>query len=586
MNVYDRAFANDSFPTSPSIAILSVIGASRKFFGSGIMNEQDQTGEQLKIGEAKFRELFNNTSDGVVLYKAVNDGLDFIIMDFNRGAEEIEKIKKESLIGKSVLEAFPGVKDFGLFDVFQRVWKTGNPEHHPVSIYSDNRVSGWRVNYVCKLPTGEIAAIYKDVTARRKAEEIIYESEKRYKRLLESVTDYIYTVQVENGRPVRTMHGPGCIGVTGYTTEDYNADTYLWHRMIHKDDREKVIKYAEKALSGEVPPTFEHRIIHKDGSIRWVANTIVLRFDEHHKLIAYDGLIKDITERILVEDALKESEAKYRSLVDSTDDSIYLVDRDCKYLFVNEKHLSRLGLSKDFLGKTYGEFHPLEDAKKFAETVDMVCKSGESIQHEHRSYRDDRYFIRTLSPVKDAYGKVTAVTIVSKDITQLKMMEEKLHALSITDDLTGLYNRRGFLVMAEQLLRLANRNKKGIFMLYADMDGLKMINDNFGHKEGDRALIETAKILKATYRNSDVIARIGGDEFTVIPVGTSSDNVDIIAARLQENLEKYNAEEKGAYKLSISAGIAYYDPENPCTIDELLREGDKIMYEQKKRRHQ
>lgn len=551
------------------------------------MNEQDKTDEQSKISETKFRELFNNMSDGVVLYKAVNDGQDFIIMDFNRGAEEIEKIKKESLIGKSVLEAFPGVKDFGLFDVFQRVWKTGNPEHHPVSIYSDNRVSGWRVNYVCKLPTGEIAAIYKDVTAGKKAEEIIHESEKRYKRLVESVTDYIYTVQVENSRPVKTMHGRGCIGVTGYTTEDYNADPYLWHRMIHKEDREKVIKYAEKALSGEVSPSFEHRIIHKDGSIRWVANTMVLRFDEHHRLIAYDGLIKDITERILIEKALKESEAKYRSLVDSTDDSIYLVDRDFKYLFVNEKHLSRLGLSEDvILGKNYSEFHPREDTKKFAETVDMVFKSGESIQHEHRSYRDDRYFIRTLSPVKDAYGKTIAVTIVSKDITQLKTMEEKLRTLSLTDELTGLYNRRGFLFLAEQLLRLADRNKKGIFMLYADMDRLKMINDNFGHKEGDRAIIETAKILKATYRNSDVIARIGGDEFVVIPVGTSSDNADIITARLQENLKNYNSEGRSAYKLSVSAGVAYYDPENPCTIDELLRQGDKIMYEQKKRQHQ
>lgn len=551
------------------------------------MNEQDKIDEQSKISETNFWELFNNMSDGVVLYKAVNDGQDFIIMDFNRGAEEIEKIKKESLIGKSVIEVFPGVKDFGLFDVFQRVWKTGNPEHHPVSIYSDNRVSGWRVNYVYKLPTGEIAAIYKDVTARKKAEEVIHESETRYKRLVESVTDYIYTVQVENGRPVKTIHGSGCIGVTGYTTEDYNADPYLWHRMIHKDDREKVIKYAEKALSGEVSPSFEHRIIHKDGSIRWVANTIVLRFDEHHRLIAYEGLIKDITERILVEDALKESEAKYRSLVDSTDDSIYLVDRDCKYLFVNGKQLSRLGLSEDvILGKNYSEFHPPEDSKEFAKMVNMVFKTGESDQHEHRSYRDDRYFIRTLSPVRDAYGKVTAVTIVSKDISQLKMMEEKLRALSITDELTGLYNRRGFLVLAEQQLRLADRDRTGIFMLYADMDKLKMINDNFGHEEGDRAIMEVAKILRAMYRKSDVIARIGGDEFVVIPVGTSEDNKNIIAYRLQENLEKHNKEKKGAYNLSLSVGITYYDPENPCTIDELLSHGDQIMYEQKRRQHQ
>ena len=213
----------------------------------------------------------------------------------------------------------------------------------------------------------------------RKAEDAIYESEKRYKRLVESVTDYIYTVQVENSHPVKTTHGPGCIGVTGYATEDYDADPYLWYRMIYETDRDIVTGYARKVLSGEIPPSFVHRIIHKDGNIRWVTNTIVPRFDDQHHLIAYDGLIKDITERIQLEEELKKGEAKYRSLVESTDDSIYLVDRDCAYLFVNEKHLSRLGLSKELiLGKEYGEFHPPEETKEFAGIIEKIFREGES----------------------------------------------------------------------------------------------------------------------------------------------------------------------------------------------------------------
>jgi len=477
-------------------------------------------------------------------------------------------------------------------DAFIALVKTlySNPEQESTDIleFKDGRVFE-RFSKPQKIAEEIIGRIwsFRDITERKKKEESIYESEKRYKRLVESVTDYIYTVQVQNGRPVKTTHGPGCIGVTGYSTEDYDADPVLWFQMIHEEDREIVIAYAEKALKGEVPQSFTHRIIHKDGSVRWVANTIVLRFDDARQLIEYDGLVKDVTERRQIEEELKGSEAKYRSLVDSTDDSIYLVDRGYKYLFMNEKHLKRLGLTEDqILEKSYADLHSPEDATEFAGIVDNVCRTGESILHEHRSSRDDRYFIRTFSPVKDPKGSVTAVTIVSKDITQMKTMEEKLFTLSITDELTGIYNRRGFLVLAEQQLKLADREKKGIFMLYADLDGLKTINDNFGHKEGDNAIIETAKILRTTYRNSDVIARIGGDEFVVIPVGNPMDDINIITARLQGNLRKFNMEKEGAYKLSLSVGIAYYDPVKPCSIDELLRQADRMMYEQKKRRYQ
>ena len=161
-------------------------------------------------------------------------------------------------------------------------------------------------------------------------------------------------------------------------------------------------------------------------------------------------------------------------------------------------------------------------------------------------------------------------------------LQEKVRTMAVTDELTGLYNRRGFFSLAEKLLQLCKREKKGIFMLYTDLDGLKKINDTFGHKEGDMALIDIANILRNNYRESDIIARISGDEFVVIPIGTTEDSAKIATSRLQKSIEIHNSEINRSYKLSLSFGIAYYDPENPCSIDELLVQGDKLMYEQKR----
>ena len=161
--------------------------------------------------------------------------------------------------------------------------------------------------------------------------------------------------------------------------------------------------------------------------------------------------------------------------------------------------------------------------------------------------------------------------------------EEALLALSLTDELTGLYNRRRFFVLTEQYLKVAIRTKKRSLLLYIDMDELKLINDHYGHNEGDRALIDLSNILKKTFRESDIIARIGGDEFVVL-LESTAENDEILITRLSENIKDHHAKQTRSYKLSISVGVAQFDPENPISIDDLLSKADALMYAQKRKR--
>lgn len=160
-------------------------------------------------------------------------------------------------------------------------------------------------------------------------------------------------------------------------------------------------------------------------------------------------------------------------------------------------------------------------------------------------------------------------------------LRRELRAMSLTDELTGLLNRRGFLFLAQQQMKIAERSKREMLLLFADLDNIKWINDTFGHHEGDSVLIETAKILKKTFRYSDIIARIGGDEFVALAGLIRKDNPVSITNRLQKIIEEHNKKIKRSYKLSISVGIANSDPRYPCSIAKLITRADRSMYKLK-----
>lgn len=169
------------------------------------------------------------------------------------------------------------------------------------------------------------------------------------------------------------------------------------------------------------------------------------------------------------------------------------------------------------------------------------------------------------------------------DITRRIDESRRLKKLLFVDELTGLYNRRGFLQVAHQHLKAAERAKRGMLLVFADLDGLKNINDTWGHREGDRALRNSAKVLRTALRESDIIGRMGGDEFAALLVDFVGDGeTDIPVRRLNQTLDSYNARKDLAYPLAFSVGVARFDPADPAPVDDLLKAADRQMYTDKK----
>jgi diguanylate cyclase (GGDEF)-like protein/PAS domain S-box-containing protein len=284
--------------------------------------------------------------------------------------------------------------------------------------------------------------------------------------LVSEVPEYLYSIDFTQGKIIAVFHSPQCEEITGYCPYDYTINPNLWMDMIHEKDRERVRIFLQNLREPLHCKSIEHRIIHKDGSVRWVLNMSTVH--------------------------------------------------------------------KDINGST-------------------VRQSGFLIDVSGRREEDER---------------------------NMKLLDETRRS-SFTDDLTQLYNRHAFRVLTEQQVLVAERIKHSVLLFFIDVDGLKHINDTFGHGAGDKALIGLAEILKCTFRESDIISRIGGDEFAVLSMEIGSDSSELLLERLSANIDQKNREQNNAADLSVSAGVSRYNLNGSDSVTSLLDRADKDMYARK-----
>jgi len=302
-----------------------------------------------------------------------------------------------------------------------------------------------------------------DITEGKRAEKALSESERRYRRITESITDYIFTVRMANGHPAETYHGPNCVAVTGYTSEEFSSDPFLWIRMVPEEDRDLVRTQASELLAGQEPRSIEHRIMRKDGKIRWVSNSLVPNYDVEGHLLSYDGLIRDITNRKIAEETLRESEERYRQLVETMNEGLAMADRDYLFTFVNERFAEMLGYSREemvgcpllqFVHGDYQDFMKEQIAKRRAGDtrsyeIDWLAKDGRRV-----------YTLISPRAFFDSEGQFTGSLGVLTDITDRKRAEEALQKAHAELELRVRERTAELLSTNEQLKREIEDRKR------------------------------------------------------------------------------------------------------------------------------
>ena len=382
-----------------------------------IQKNNSQLGNNFNLDE-----IFESMQTGVVIYEAAEKGKDFKIVDFNAAAEKIENLKKKDVIGKKVTKVFPGVIEFGLLDVLKDVWKTGISINHPITIYEDERIKGWRENFVCKLQTGELVAVYMDVTEQKRAEEKVINSELNLKSLINNRKESIWSIDKDYNfiifndflkeqyyKSFKRKLEVGINALDQITGELYD----FWKE-----------KY-DRALSGE---KYSFEFTADIGKSTHCFEVSLNPIISNNKITGVSAFSADITERKKAEKANRISEENYKGIFNTSSDAIYIQDKNGVFIDVNEGVQKMYGYKRNsFIGKT-PEFISAPGKNDLNAVMRAVAKAynGEEQEFEYWGLRKSgEAFPKDVRLSPGKYNGEKVVIAVAQDISERKKAEEE-----------------------------------------------------------------------------------------------------------------------------------------------------------------
>lgn len=467
----------------------------------------------LERSENRYFELFNHISSGVIVYEAIESGENFIIRDLNRASEKIDQLQKSEIIGRTILEIFPAVCEFGIFQIFQQVWKTGIPRHYPIAFYKDNRISGWRDNYIYRLPSGEIVAVYDDVSDRKKSEVALKESEEKFKIL----ADYTYDWETWESPGGELIYiSPSCERITGYNSEEFLSHFVSLIKIVHPSD----LKILEMHLCDEKTIneyfSLEFRIIRRDGEVKWIhhiCQSIILPDGQN---LGRRGSNRDVTIQKEMQESLIKKEAQYQLISENSADVIWLMDfKSLKLTYASPSVYKLRGYTpeevmkqsfKDLLTpesfKLITEQLPVRLSRFLAGDESQRVQTHEVFQPHKNGTIISTEVVTTLIPGDNE--EVVEVLGVSRDISERKKAESqiKMAVTQINQNLETL-----------AILNDEIRNPLMVIELIADSVGGESAEkihyqvlqiDNL-IKQVDRGFIQSEKVRKYLTRHYNIL---------------------------------------------------------------------------------
>ena len=388
--------------------------------------------ENQQQSQVRYKALFQNVSDGVAIYKAVNDGEDFVIVQFNRAAEKITGVSGSEVIGKKVCDVFPGVKDMGLFDRFQAVWRSGEPTRHPVSKYEDSTIQIWVDNYVSKLPSGEIIVVFRDVTTQKAAEEASRKSTEILKILVESLPVGILYVDASErivfaNSTFASWWGKPGTDLSGHTVEDILGDYYA----VIKSRLKNVLAGQETAYEGQVK--------YKDGITRDIVASYVPHLGDDGQMTDFACLIEDVTHLKLVERKLRENEQRLQLALEGGNLGLWDWNLETGRAVLGERTIRMIGYDRDQLDpqvRTWKRIVHSDDWERVSAALNGHLSGGlpffeAQFRMQTRSGELKWFEARGRVVEYDKKGKPIRITGTILDVTERKRSEEALHESEI-----------------------------------------------------------------------------------------------------------------------------------------------------------